>query len=168
MIDFKLKGVDEKEYSVASFKDKKFLVIVFTCNHCPYAQASWPRLIELQKEFASRDIQFVGINPNDDRKYPDDSFSNMKLLAKEKSVNFPYLRDASQEVARAYQAQCTPDVYVYDRARQLKYHGRMDDNWQEPTKVKSHDLKNALETLLQGKVPSEKQMPSMGCSIKWK
>lgn len=168
IIDFKLKGVDGRTYSVADFKDKKVLVIVFTCNHCPYAQAAWPRLIELQSEFAPQGVQFVGINPNDDVSYPDDSFENMKTYAKKLNLNFHYLRDETQEVARAYQAQCTPDIYVYDDHQKLKYHGRIDDNWQEPKKVKTHDLREALQTLLQGKPLASKQYPSMGCSIKWK
>jgi peroxiredoxin len=167
-IDFCLKGVDGKMHSPADYKDKDVLVIVIMCNHCPYVQAVDSRLVQLQEKFAKRNVQFIGINPNDDTSYPEDNFENMVKRASEKGYNFPYLRDDDQSVARQYQAQCTPDIYVYNKDRELCYHGRVDDNWQEPDKVTSHDLSNAIEALLEGKKPSPNQHPSMGCSIKWK
>jgi len=164
IIDFDLAGVDGQNYSVASFEDKEILVIVFTCNHCPYAQAIEQRLIDFQSRYASQGVQVIAINSNDSETYPDDNFENMK----EKDYPFPYLHDETQEIARLYQAQCTPDIYVYNRARNLVYHGRFDDNWQNPNAVSSHDLEDAVDTLLAGQIPSPDQQPSMGCSIKWK
>lgn len=166
--DFSLPGIDGKTYSLAFFADKKILVIVFMCNHCPYVQACWDRLIALQEEFGLQGVQFVGINANDAEQYPEDSFENMKEYAAEKGHNFPYLRDETQEVAKAYGAVCTPDIFVYDEKRELVYHGRIDDNWQNPSKVTRHELKEALSALLRSEKPKKDQNPSMGCSIKWK
>ncbi|MBI4178328.1 thioredoxin family protein [bacterium] len=183
-IDFSLPGTDDRIYSLKSFKDADVLVVIFTCNHCPYAQAIWPRTIDLQARMAGRvsasgapsagvsdagrGVRLVGINPNDAKNYPDDHPKEMKKKVKEWGINFPYLSDESQETARAYDAQCTPDLYVFDRDRKLRYHGRLDDNWQDPGKVKTRDLEDAVNALLAGRQPPEKQMPSMGCSIKWK
>ncbi len=166
--DFSLPGIDGKTYTLDSFKDKKILAVIFMCNHSPYVQACWDRLIAVQDEFGPRSVQLVGINANDDVQYPDDSFEMMKEFAKKKGHNFPYLRDASQEVAKKYGAVCTPDIFVYDANRGLAYHGRIDDNWQEPNKVTKRELADALKAMLQGKNPSSEQKPSMGCSIKWK
>lgn len=166
--DFSLPAADGKTYSLADFKDKKVLVIVFMCNHCPYVQAVLPRLITLQKEFEPRGAQLIGINSNDEKKYTDDSFEMMVKFAKERGMNFPYLRDESQNMAKAGGAVCTPDIFVYDEARGLFYHGRIDDNWQDESAVTRHELADALETLLRGEKPSADQNPSMGCSIKWK
>ncbi|MEK7523591.1 MAG: thioredoxin family protein [Patescibacteria group bacterium] len=165
--DFSLPGIDGKTYTLAHFKNKKALVIIFMCNHCPYVQACWTRLITIQKEFGPKGVQLVGINSNDETAYPDDSFEKMKEFAKQKGQNFPYLRDASQEVAKKYSAVCTPDIFVYDENLGLAYHGRLDDNWQDEAKVTKHELAEALEALAQGKKPSPNQNPSMGCSIKW-
>lgn len=154
--DFFLPCVDSKTYSLADFKDKKALVIVFMCNHCPYVQARWDRLIALQKDFGPRDVQLIGINSNDAEDYPEDGFEKMKDYAREKGQNFPYLCDESQEVAKKYGAMCTPDIFVYNAKRELAYHGRIDN------------LKDALEAILAGEKPSKDQLPSMGCSIKWK
>jgi peroxiredoxin len=167
--DFSLPGIDGKTYTLASFADKKVLVVIFMCNHCPYVQACWNRLIALQNEFDARGVQLVGINANDAQSYPEDSFEKMKEYVQRKKHNFPYLRDKSQEVAKAYGAVCTPDIFVYDEKRGLAYHGRIDDNWQEPGEVTKRELAEALEALLNGrKKPSPDQKPSMGCSIKWK
>ena len=167
-VDFCLKGVDGKMHSLADYDDKDVLVVVIMCNHCPYVQAVDDRLVQLQDKLAEQGVQFVGINPNDSIKYPDDNFENMVKRAKEKEYNFPYLRDEDQSIARKYQAQCTPDIYVYNKERLLCYHGRIDDNWQEPDNITSHDLNDAIDALLEGKTPSPNQYPSMGCSIKWK
>ncbi len=166
--DFSLPGIDGKIYTLDSFHDAKAIAVIFMCNHCPYVQASWDRMIALQKEFGGRGAQFIGINSNDDANYPEDSFEMMKKYAVEKKHNFPYLRDASQETAKTYGAMCTPDIFVYDSSRALAYHGRIDDSWQDPSRVKKRELAEALETLLRGEKPSQNQNPSMGCSIKWK
>lgn len=173
---FDLPGVDGKNYSVESFQDAQILVVIFSCNHCPYAQAAWPLLIELSKKFKDKGVSFVAINPNDETQYPEDDFAIMKVKAKEWGIPFPYLRDESQDVARKYDARCTPDTYVFDKDpstgsgqdRKLAYRGRINDNWQDPSKVSRHDLSDAIEALLRGEKLKEPQFPSMGCSIKWK
>jgi len=166
--DFHLLGIDDKIYSLASFSEKKGLVLVFTCNHCPYALASWPLLISLAEKYQLKKIGFAAINANDDKLYPEDSFTEMKLKVHEWGLNFPYLHDKFQITARNYQAQCTPDIYVFDQDRRLYYHGRINDNWQDSSKVTSQDLQTALDLLLSDKNPPQNQYPSMGCSIKWK
>lgn len=165
---FSLPGTDYKTYSLASFKDKKVLVVVFMCNHCPYVQAVLRRLINLQNEYAEQSVQLVGINVNDAIKYPEDSPDEMRVLAEKKKLPFPYLFDATQESAKAYDAVCTPDIYVYGEERTLLYRGRVDDNWQHPDEITCHDLKDAIEAILAGQPVSNKQIPSIGCSIKWK
>lgn len=165
---FRLKGVDEKLYSLDDFSDKKVLCIVFFCNHCPYVQAVQDRINQIAKDYAGKSFALVAINPNDELSYPEDSFENMKVRAKEKGFVFPYLRDETQEVARAYDAVCTPDIYVYDRNRVLKYRGRLDDNWKEEEKVTRKELRMAIDRLLEDKEIDFEMIPSMGCSIKWK
>jgi peroxiredoxin len=166
--DFSLPGTDNKIYSLESFKDKKVLVVIFMCNHCPYVKAVLRRLINLQSEYAKRSVQLVGINANDTTKYPDDSPAHMKELVEKKDLPFPYLFDASQESAKAYDAVCTPDIYVYGEERKLLYRGRVDDNWQHPDEITRHDLKDAIEAILADQPVNDDQISSMGCSIKWK
>jgi len=166
--DFSLEGVDSKTHSLRNYSEKEIIVIIFMCNHCPYVKAVLKRIIELQNEFIDRGVQFIGINPNDATRYPDDSLENMKVIAKENNFSFPYLIDPSQEVAKSYDAVCTPDLYVYGKNRKLVYRGRIDDNWEDSEKVTQQDLKLALENILSGEVVTSKQIPSMGCSIKWK
>lgn len=168
IFSFDLPGVDGKNYSPNSFKDAQVLVVAFSCNHCPYAKAAWPLLIDLYKKYQDRGVAFVAINPNDETQYPEDDFATMKVKAKEWGIPFPYLRDESQDVARNYDARCTPDMYMFDKDRKLAYRGRINDNWQDPSKVTRHDLADAIEKLLRGEKPDEPQHPSMGCSIKWK
>ncbi len=166
--DFSLPATDGRTYSLKDFQDARALVVVFTCNHCPYAQACEDRLIAIQDDYREKGVQLVAINPNDAENYPEDSFENMVRRAKEKGYNFPYLRDETQEVARAYDAACTPDVFVFGPDRKLVYNGRIDDNWQEPAKVTRQDLRIVLDCVLEGKPIPFDPVPSMGCSIKWK
>ncbi|MDA1060450.1 MAG: thioredoxin family protein [bacterium] len=166
--NFSLKGIDEQTHTLKNFSEAKVLVIVFMCNHCPYVQAVWGRLVALQERFKDEGVQFVGINANINPDYAEDSFENMQKYSKKYKMNFPYLADETQEVAKKYKAQCTPDIYVFDKDRKLAYHGRIDDNWQEPSEVQKEDLADAITAILNGKLPSEDQIPSMGCSIKWK
>ena len=168
VIDFKLPGVDGKEYSLKSFTAYKVLVIIFMCNHCPYVKAVIQRLIDLQQEVLGQGVRLVGINCNNVIKYPDDSFESMHRISKEWGMNFPYLFDESQEVAKQYDAVCTPDIYVYGTKRILLYRGRLDDNWDNPDKVSRRDLKQAIDSILSDRKITIKQIPSMGCSIKWK
>lgn len=165
---FDLPDAYGKTHSLDSFKNARVLVVIFMCNHCPYVKAVLDRLIDLANHFEGQGAQFVGINPNDPVKYPDDSPEAMRTLIEEKKIPFPYLIDETQETARAYDAVCTPDIYVYGEDRTLAYRGRLDDNWQEPVQVTEESLKLAIESMLTGKTVSDKQIPSMGCSIKWK
>ncbi len=166
--DFSLPGTDGKTYSLMNFGNKKILVIIFMCNHCPYVKAALRRLINLQNEYAEKSVQLVGINVNDAKKYPEDSLEKMKELAEKKQLPFPYLFDESQESAKAYDAVCTPDIFVYGIERTLKYRGRVDDNWQHPDEITRHDLKDAIEAILADESVNDDQVSSMGCSIKWK
>jgi peroxiredoxin len=165
---FSLPGTDGKTYALDSFADAAVLVVIFTCNHCPYAKAVEERLVQLQRDYRERGVALVAINPNDDKAYPDDSFEHMIERARSKGFNFPYLRDASQSVARAYDAACTPDIFVFDRQRKLAYNGRFDDNWKEPDKVLRPDLRLVLDAVLAGHPIDFEPVASMGCSIKWK
>lgn len=166
--NFSLPGTDYKTYTLESFQDNKVLVVIFMCNHCPYVQAVLRRLINLQNDYSDRGVQLVGINVNDAVKYPDDSPDHMRTLVEKKSLPFPYLYDASQNSARAYDAVCTPDIYVYGEERKLLYRGRIDDNWQHPDEITRHDLKDAIEAILADRPVNDDQVPSVGCSIKWK
>ena len=165
---FTLPGVDGQTWSLESFREAEILVVIFTCNHCPYAKACEDRLIALQADYAARGVRLVAINPNDDRKYAEDSFEAMQVRAREKGFNFPYLRDASQAVARAYDAVCTPDIFVFDRERRLAYNGRLDDHWKDASAVTRQDLRLVLDALLSGQVLPIEPIASMGCSIKWR
>ena len=167
-IDFKLPGIDGVEYSLNSFAENKVLAIIFMCNHCPYVKAVIQRLIDLQEETLSQGVRLVGINCNDAQKYPDDSFENMQKVAMEWGMNFPYLFDESQAVAKKYDAVCTPDIYVYGKEGKLLYRGRIDDNWENADQVTQRDLKQAIDCILANQEVPAKQLPSIGCSIKWK
>lgn len=168
--DFLLKNTEEKTISPKNFQEKKGLLVVFTCNHCPYAKAAWPLLVDLHSKF-SQDLGFVGVNSNDDQTYPEDSFEGMKEKKVEWEIPFDYVYDPTQETAQAYKAQCTPDPYLFkneDGAWKLFYHGRINDNWQDPDGVTEKNLEDAMGDLLAGKESPKDQKPSMGCSIKWK
>lgn len=153
---------------IEAYASAQALVVVFMCNHCPYVHAVEDRLIALANDYAPKQVQVIAISSNDVVAYPADSFENMTARAAQKGYPFPYLYDESQEVARAYGAVCTPDFFVFDAARALAYRGRLDDGRPSKPEVTQHDLRRALDDLLEtGTVPSE-QIPSMGCSIKWK
>lgn len=165
--DFDLPGTDGRRYNLGCFAGKKILIIAFTCNHCPYVQAYEDRLMALQRDYAAKGVQVVAINANETRNYPEDSLDKMVIRAKERRFNFPYLRDEDQSVARAYDAACTPEFYAFDRGGALRYHGRFDDNYQDATAVRSHDLRNAVDDLLAGREVKRPTTPALGCSIKW-
>lgn len=168
IIPFSLPATNGKGYGPLDFQDKQVLVVIFMCNHCPYVKATIDRMIAIQKDYGDKGVQLMGINANDAENYPEDSFEAMQAWALEKGINFPYLHDESQQVALAYQAQCTPDIYVFNQHRKLVYHGRIDDNWKDESAVTKQDLREALDALLAGQPVSSDQKPSMGCSIKWK
>jgi peroxiredoxin len=166
--DFSLLGIDDKKYSLASFKDKKALIVIFSCNHCPYVQAYEDRIKQIQNDYQSKGVEVIAINSNEDKGYPEDSFENMKKRAAEQKFNFLYLRDEDQSVARAYDATHTPEIFLFDGDRKLAFHGKIDDNWQEPNKVKNHYLRDALDELLAGKEISVPETFTIGCTIKWR
>ena len=163
---FNLPDTFGKNLSIEDF-DSELLVIVFTCNHCPYAKAVEDRLIKLGKEYKN-DVDFVLISSNDSENYPEDSPKKMAERHAEKGYPFPYLFDETQEIAKAYSAVCTPDIFLYNGDRKLEYRGRIDDNWQNPEQVEREELKMAIEAVLNGKTVDFEQKPSMGCNIKWK
>ena len=165
--DFRLPAVDGTTVARDDFRDATALVVMFLCNHCPYVQAVEDRIIALARDYGPRGVQFVGICSNDPSGYPEDAPARLLARSRVKGYGFPYLVDASQDVARAFDAVCTPDLYVYDRARRLAYHGRIDDNWKEPGKVTRRELAAALDALLAGRAPEREQLHAIGCSIKW-
>ncbi|MBI2542370.1 thioredoxin family protein [Candidatus Woesearchaeota archaeon] len=165
---FKLPGADGKSYYLESFKGKRILVVVFMCNHCPYVQGSIERIKSIQSEYGIKSVQLVGINANDEVNYPDDSFEKMMEMSRAKKLNFPYLRDNDQKIANDYGAQCTPECFVFDEKRMLKYHGRIDNSPKDASLVQTTDLRNAIESLVHNKKVSVELTPAIGCSIKWR
>jgi thiol-disulfide isomerase/thioredoxin len=175
--DFKLPGVDGKTYTLASFKSAPVLAIIFTCDHCPTAQAYEGRIMQLVKDYRPKGVAVVAISPNDPKAirldelgYTDlsDSFEEMKIRAKERGFNFPYLYDgATQSVANAYGPVATPHVFIFDKERKLRYQGRIDDVEKPTGTPKNFDTRNALDALLEGKEPPVKTTKVFGCSIKW-
>jgi len=165
--DFNLKGVDGQMYSLASFEEAKLLVVMAVCNHCPYVQAYWDRIKDLVSEFSERGIAFVGINANDEVRYPGDSFEAMVATAAELELNFPYLRDEGQEIAKAYHMERTPQFFVFDESRQLRYTGGFDDSCRDVSLVKERPLVDALEDLLADREVNKPVAHFIGCSVKW-
>jgi len=159
-------GADDVKYSLHSFRDKPVLVVIFTCNHCPYAVAYEDRIIAIQRDYEELGVQLVAINSNDDKAYPEDGYPQMVKRAKEKGFNFPYLRDPDQKAAEAYGAVCTPHVFAFDLDRRLRYRGRIDDS-RDPSLVKSNDLRNALDDMVAGNAVRVADTRPFGCSIKW-
>ena len=164
--DFSLPAVDGKTYSLSTWAGRAAVVLNFTCNHCPYAQAYEDRFMDLVREFSPRGVAFAAINPNHEKNYPEDSFPKMKERAALRGFNFPYLRDESQQTARAYGAVCTPHLFVVVQGR-IAYEGRIDDNWKDAAAAKSQDLRQALQAVLAGKPIPQPTTNPMGCSIKW-
>ncbi|SKB29199.1 Peroxiredoxin [Parapedobacter luteus] len=175
--DFSLKGVDDKTYTLASFKDARLLVIIFTCNHCPTAQAYEDRIIEFTAAYKPKDVQVVAISPNSDAAirldelgYTDlsDSFEEMKIRHKEKGYNFPYLYDGEdQQASVQYGPATTPHAFVFDEERILRYAGRIDDD-EHIGRAKTFDLRNAVDELLAEKPVTTATTRTFGCSVKWK
>jgi len=167
--EFSLQGVDGKTYTLETFADSDALLLVFTCNHCPYAQAKFGLLNELADEY--EDAAVVGINPNDAEEYPEDSFEKMQEYVESGEIDYDaYLRDESQEVARAYGAVCTPDPFLFrrdDDAWRLAYHGRLDDAPNPDEEPSAFYIRDAIDAVLAGEEVDIEEQPSRGCSIKW-
>ena len=166
--DFNLPGVDGKRYSLANFKDAKALVVVFSCNHCPYVVGNEDRMIAFQRDYAPKGVAMIAINSNETEGHPGDSFDHMVERSKAKSFPFSYVRDDTQDVARAYGALRTPHFYVFDAQRKLRYTGRMDDNPRNPGKETTHELRDAVDALLAGRKPPVELTNPIGCNVKWK
>lgn len=167
-IPLELTGVDEETRSLSDYEEKTAVAVVFTCNHCPYARAWEDRIVSIQRDYSDSGLQVLAINANDAQKYPDDGFPQMQQRAEEKGFNFPYLHDESQEVATAYGAERTPEVFLFDGDEKLAYHGAVDDNYDDPDAVQEAYLRDAIEAVLAGEEPPTSQTSPVGCSIKWK
>jgi peroxiredoxin len=165
---FTLPGVDGKTHSLEDYLGGRAVAVIFSCNHCPYVRAWEDRMVAIQRDYTERGVQLLAINANDDVKYPEDSFGKMKERAVEKGFNFPYLRDETQEVALAYGAQRTPEVFLFDRLGVLRYHGAIDDNYEDPAAVRRHYLREALDAVLEDRELPVSDTPPVGCTVKWK
>jgi peroxiredoxin len=166
--DFALRGTDGRIYSLADIRGRKGTLVVFICNHCPYVKASIGRIVAEAKALRDIGIGAIAIMPNDTEAYPEDSFGNMKAFAARHDLTFPYVIDATQEVARAYGAQCTPDFFGFNARDELQYRGRLDASRMTPIADARRDLYEAMKQIAEtGQGPKE-QLPSMGCSIKWR
>lgn len=167
--DFQLPDTDGKIISLASFKDKAALVVIFMCNHCPYVVHLRAGLAQFARDYSTKNVGIVGINANDAKNYPADSPAKMKDEVQTAGYLFPYLYDEKQAVAKAYRAACTPDFFLFDRGRRLVYRGQFDASRPgNGIPVTGKNLRAALDAVLAGKPTSEFQVPSMGCNIKWK
>lgn len=168
--DFQLPDtVSGRQLSLSELKSDKATVIMFICNHCPYVKHIQNGLVKLANDYIPKGVTFIAINSNDVLNYPDDSPENMKKVAKKLGYPFPFLFDESQSVAKAYDAACTPDFYIFDKEMKLVYRGQMDDSrpWNGKP-VTGRDIRKALDSVLGGNEVSDEQVPSMGCNIKWK
>lgn len=168
--DFRLPdAVSGKMLALADLKSNVATVIMFICNHCPYVKHVQAELVRLARDYQARGVSFIAISSNDIVAYPEDSPQRMKEVAREMNYPFPYLFDETQDVARAYQAACTPDFYVFDGTLRLAYRGQLDGaRPKNNVPVTGKDLRAALDCILEGKTVSAEQKPSMGCNIKWK
>ncbi|MBI4570154.1 MAG: thioredoxin family protein [Planctomycetes bacterium] len=165
--DFDLPGVSGANTSLASLRRARLKVVVFSCNHCPYAQAYEERLVALQRDYQPKGVALVAINPNNEQTHPADSLAKMKERAAARGFNFPYLRDATQRAAIAFGAEFTPEVFVLDDRNVVRYVGGIDDNWEKPGAVRRHFLREALDALLAGQEPVAAVTTAVGCTIKW-
>jgi peroxiredoxin len=164
---FSLPGVDGQEHSLDAYAASELLVLIQSCNHCPYVQAWEGRMIAIQRDYADRSVRVVAVNSNDSTRYPGDSFEEMQARAGSEGFNFDYLHDEDQSLVRALGAERTPEVFVFDRDRRLVYHGAIDDSRDEHA-VTRHYLRDALDALLTGAAPPVAETESVGCSVKFR
>ncbi len=166
---FSLPDTEGKSVSLQDFKGAKAYLVIFLCNHCPYVKHIRAGLAELCREYQTRGVAIVGISSNDVENYPADSPEKMKEEKISAGYVFPYLYDETQEVAKAYEAACTPDFFLFDSSKKLVYRGQMDDSRPgNGTAVSGNDLRLAMDAVLSGRPVSPEQLPSVGCNIKWK
>jgi peroxiredoxin len=168
-----LPGVDGRATSLKDFDASRLLVVVFSCNHCPYVQGYEERMIRFARDNAPRGVAMAAINANDSEGYPEDGFDGMVRRAAEKEFPFAYLHDGDQSVARAYGATHTPEFFLFgpvegDGRRRLRYHGKFDDNFRKPEEVERRYLQEAVDDLLAGRPVGEPETHSIGCTVKWK
>jgi peroxiredoxin len=163
---FSLRGVDGHEHTLASYDDAEVLVLIQSCNHCPYVLAWEGRMMAVQRDYADRGVRLVAFNSNDPNHYPEDSFEKMVAHSEGQEFNFDYLHDPDQSLARALGAERTPEVFAFDRDRRLVYHGAIDDNRDE-TAVDRHYLRNALDAVIGSSAPEIAETPAVGCTVKW-
>jgi peroxiredoxin len=167
-VDFDLPGVDGKRHTLASARGPNGLLVMFICNHCPYVKAIRARIVRDCRELAAHGIGAIAIMSNDPTEYPEDSFENMRRVAAESAFTFPYVLDATQAVAKAYQAVCTPEFFGFNAALELQYHGRLDASKTSPVEGAARELFDAMARIARtGEGPAE-QTAAIGCSIKWK
>lgn len=169
--DFSLLGTDDQKHSLAALPNAKGYIVIFTCNHCPYAQAYEERIVALDKKYKELGYPVIAINPNDPAAQPEDSFELMKLRAKEKGFTFPYLLDEGQKIYPQYGATKTPHVFILQKEEgknRVKYIGAIDDNYEDATKVSVKYVEKAVDALLAGKAIEQKETVAIGCSIKVK
>jgi peroxiredoxin len=159
--------VDGRRYSLADYGDADVLVLVQSCNHCPYVQAWEDRMSAIQRDYGEHGVRLVAVSSNDAEAYPEDSFDEMQKRAELRGFTFDYLYDPSQEVARALGAERTPEVFLFDRDRRLRYHGAIDDSRDEGS-VTQHYLRDALDAVLEGRDPPVAETPPVGCTVKWR
>ncbi len=164
---FSLKDPNGINYKSDDLMGKSGLLVYVVCNHCPYNQALWERLVKIGKFATKVDIGVVAINPNIHPNYPEDSPAHMLDKIEQYKISFPYLIDSDQTVSKDLGAECTPDIFLYNKSGELFYHGRVDDNWKDANSVDKEDLQNAIMLLFNGKEAPNEQYPSFGCSIKW-
>ena len=164
---FELPGIDGYDHSLDEYDDAKLLVIVQSCNHCPYVQAWEDRLSAIATDFAYEGVRVVAVNSNDVSRYPEDSFEEMKARAAARSFSFDYLFDEDQSLARALGAERTPEVFLFDSERKLRYHGAIDESRDEAAVIQSY-LRDAIDALMAGDEPPVTETDSPGCSVKWK
>jgi peroxiredoxin len=167
-VDFDLPGVDGARHTIASTRGSNGLLVMFICNHCPYVKAVLDRIVRDCGELAQSGIGSVAIMSNDTAAYPEDSFRNMQRIARERAFPFPYLYDESQQVARAYRAQCTPEFFGFNAALELQYHGRLDASKTSPVPEARRELFEAMQAVAQTGQGPKQQIAGIGCSIKWK
>ena len=165
--NFELLGTDDKMHSLADYNQYKGILVIFMCNHCPYVKAKVNAFNELYEKFG-KEIAIIGINSNDSTDYPEDSFDAMKQTAKEKGFGFDYLVDESQEIAKKYGAMCTPDPFLFNKQKQLVFHGRIDNAMKPEDVPTEKTMINNMEKLLRDEKIEKDFDPSIGCSIKWK
>lgn len=165
---FNLKGTDHRMHSSDELREKDASVIIFACNHCPYVRAYVTRLRNIIQQYRDRNVGFFLINANDERQYPADSFEHMIPMAEHLGIGGNYLHDESQQIAKAYGAERTPEVFLFDKNKKLAYHGAIDDNWEKPEEVSIHYLKAALDAVLENQEVLVKETHARGCTIKWK